>query len=315
MSTPRFPNNEELSELTSGIYQTSPIGMQGRIGGIYRLRIELLDGRIYESIPDTLIAPGQIDSLYYDFNSAKDNSGATSYGFNVLINAHRNGQNNVRYMWNMTGTFKAFTHPELYIPGRTACYQIPEDPNKCNIVPLCTGLRNRAQPNIPPVFKRIGPCQCCTCWYQIFNNAPILSDDLFTAEGDYQAISIYKIPLNEWIFMFKIHVQVSQLTLTKHAFDFFKSIRDQKEALGSLFQPITGKIPNNFIQIKGTNIPIYGIFYATGVNTKSMYVSPDDVPHPIPLPKVDFTMPGLGWVSCMELFPNATTTKPDFWED
>jgi hypothetical protein len=48
-------NNEELREVSTGIYQTSPTGIQGRIGGVYKLRVELLNGNIFESIPGTLL--------------------------------------------------------------------------------------------------------------------------------------------------------------------------------------------------------------------------------------------------------------------
>jgi hypothetical protein len=266
------------------------------------------------------MVPGVIDSLYKDFYSVQDNAGATAYGFDVFINARGNLRNDVRYMWSMTGTFKAITHPELFSPTHPGgCNPIPEDFGKCNQIPLCTGLRNIAQPFSPPQFKRVGPCECCTCWYQLFNNSPILSDDSFTVKGNYTGMAIHKIPLSEWIFMFKIHVAVSQLTLTKSTFDFFKSIRAQKQAVGSLFQPITGKIPNKFIQVSGSPSPIYGIFYAAGASSKSKFISPNDVPFPIEVPQVDFAPrgagPGLGWISCLELFPNATISKPDFWID
>jgi len=115
-------------------------------------------------------------------------------------------------------------------------------------------------PQYPLDFKRIAPCTCCTCWYKIFNNSPILSDEIFNSSGNYKAVAVYTIPLNEWIFMFKIHAEVTQTALTNNSFRFFKSIRDQKIALGSLFQPITGKIPGNFIQVEGAPASINGIF-------------------------------------------------------
>ena len=311
--------NEELVELRAGIYQTSLTGIKGRIGGVYTLRIEFFDGKIYESIPDTLLPPGKIDSLYHSFNLDHDLEGNERYGFDLMVNAHENFRSGGYYMWKMVGTFKSITMPELMNTGKSQCYPIDDVSQKCNFLPLCTGLRNTQPRYIIPVypvhFKRIAPCDCCTCWYHIFNNAPVLSDDLFNASGNYRGVSIYRVPLNEWIFMFKIHVQVSQLTLTKNAFDFFKRIQDQKLAIGSLFQPITGKIPNTFIQVAGTPAPIVGIFYAAGVSTKIKYITPAEVPYPVPVPKVNFSEPGIGAISCLELFPNATNIKPDFWED
>jgi len=304
-------NNEELVEVEAGVYQTN--STLGRIGGVYQIRIEFSDGRIYESIPDTLLAPGEIDRLYYTFNSKTDYSGSQSYGFDIFVSGQGNARNDIRYMWNMTGTFKSITRPENINPRKSGCNPIPEEQGKCNFLPPCTGLRNTAPIGAAPIFERIGPCTCCTCWYQVFNNAPVISDALFNSTGDYRDVSIFRVPLNAWIFMFKIHVEVSQFTLTKNAFDFFKSIQAQKEAVGSLFQPVTGKIANTFIQVSGSPSPINGIFYAAGASTKSEYISGSDVPAPIPVPEVDFSQ--LGAISCFDLYPHASNVKPDFWED
>jgi hypothetical protein len=142
----------------------------------------------------------------------------------------------------------------------------------------------------------------------------VLSDELFTAGASYKAVLIFRIPFNEWIFMFKIRTEVTQFALIENAFRFFKSIRDQKTALGSLFQPITGKIPNTFTQAAGTPGSINGIFYAAGISNKNAYITGDDVGKNVPIPIVDYTT-GVGCLSCLELFPNSTNVKPDFWID
>jgi hypothetical protein len=297
---------EELSEVKPGEYQTSPTGMQGRIGGVYKLRIEFQDGKIYESIPDTLLSPGTIDTLYQKFKSAPNLSGATQYGFDLIINARSNSKIN-RFMWNFTGTFKALTHPELITSG---CYYID---GRCNFVPLCTGLLNISLTATGKLYKRIGPCTCCTCWYEIFNEVPILSDEIYDSRFN-TGMSVYEIPLDPWIFMYKIHAEVSQLTLTKNTFHFFKSISNQKTALGSLFQPITGKIPNTFIQLEGTPTAMNGIFHASGIDSKSVWISRDDVRKGVEVSTYPYEETSAK-KSCFDLFPNATNVKPDFWID
>lgn len=308
---------EDLTEIEPGVYQTNET--HGRVGGIYTLKIELADGRMYESLPDTLLAPGKIDSLYHVFSADQDLSGVINYGFDISINAQGNEENDLQYMWSMTGTFKANTQPWRSIPGMGECYPIPERYNRCNFIPLCTGLRNVSSSYSGAFYERVSDCECCTCWYQVFASSPILSDDFFTAVSDYSELPIYRVPLNEWIFMFKIHVKVSQATLTNTTFRFFRSVRDQKDAIGSLFQPISGKIPSGFLQLSGTPAPISGLFYAAGISSKSMYITPYDVPGSIPVPIVNYEPrnggPGQGWISCLELFPNATNVKPPFWEE
>jgi hypothetical protein len=302
--------NEELNEVAAGVYQTSTTGIRGRIGGVYKLRIEFHDGKIYESIPDTLLAPGKIDSLYHEFYTRVDASGTTRYGFDLMINSSSNSKN-TRNMWNFTGTFKALTHPEWGNTARSQCYPLPGI--VCNFLPPCTGLRNTSPPSQPPLYETVAPCTCCICWYQIFSNIPLLSDEIYS-EGTYKAIKVYDIPLNEWIFQNKIHALVTQATLTVQSFQYFNSIKDQKESVGSLSQPTVGRIPNTFIQIEGASAPINGIFYSSGTDSRSIYVTPFDVRNTVPIPAVGYTG-GLGTISCLELFPNSTTVQPDFWID
>ncbi len=57
--------SEELSETTTGTYYTRE--MQGQAGHVYTLRVELLDGRVYESYPDTLYPSGSIEKIYSEF--------------------------------------------------------------------------------------------------------------------------------------------------------------------------------------------------------------------------------------------------------
>lgn len=113
--------------------------------------------------------------------------------------------------------------------------------------------------------------------------------------------------------MHKIHVEVSQRSLTEHSFRFWKAIKDQRNAVNSLFQPVSGRIPLNFIQLVGGEAPIQGIFYATAISSKSIYITRNDVPNLSMIPSLE--SPGIGWISCLELFPNATNVKPEFWED
>ncbi len=55
-------NSEDLTQISQGVYQTDPNGIQGVVGRVYKLRVEMLDGRVYESKPDSMAPPGPITS-------------------------------------------------------------------------------------------------------------------------------------------------------------------------------------------------------------------------------------------------------------
>ncbi len=304
--------SEELTETSKGIYVTKPDGIQGTVGRTYMLRVELPDGRIYESKADTLLESGNIDSLYAVFTEEKAlSNNATEYGFDVKFNPSISSEENNHLMWKFTGTFQSDTNPEL--KEKEPCGEITcQGCNRCNFKPLCSGLRNVFPfPGITrAVFVRIGPCECCTCWYDFFNSQPLLSDDQFAQQGKFATQMAIHIPLDAWVFQYRVHAKVAQFTLSSQSFDFWRAVKDQKTAINSLFQPVTGKIKGNFVQISGPPVGVEGLFFAAGVATKSMFIDRGDVRSGVVIPD-----PGVAFEdSCLKLFPHATTQKPEYWE-
>ena len=118
------------------------------------------------------------------------------------------------------------------------------------------------------------------------------------------------IPLDAWIFQHRVYAKVTQFTLSRNAFEFWKSVKDQKTAINSLFQPVTGKIKTNFVQVSGTPVGVDGLFFASGVASKAMFIDREDVKSSVPIPE-----PGIPFgESCLKLFPYSTDQKPEFWE-
>jgi hypothetical protein len=284
-----------------------PLGIRGEIGMSYKIRVELFDGRIYESKPDTILPSGSIDSLYYSFKEQFNDLGVKQYNFDVLFDASYNSEINNHFIWRFRGTFQAETQPQYY--NGKECFYLQEI-NKCNLVPPCSAYRNIGT-NVNPIFEKKFPCTCCMCWYNLYNEEVIISDELFTGKGLVRGAKACNVPLNQWTLEYKIRIDMSQLSLTDNSFRFWKAIKDQKEAIGSLFQPVVGKIPSNFVQITGKEIPIEGLFYATSISNKVLYLRHTDLPPDI-LTEISFERPIFG-NDCRILFPNSTTLKPAFW--
>ncbi len=296
--------SEHLSEVREGIYQTSATGIRGILGRVYKLNVELYDGRVYESIPDTIVAPGKVDSIYYDFKAEKTKEGATQYGFYFVFNASAGENSNYRFLWRFVGTFRQDTHPEWYTGG---CFFLN---GVCNFVPFCSGVRNVGSTRFP-IFKRIAPCECCTCWYDLMNPVPILSDAQLLQVGRFIGVNAYYFPIHVWTFENKVHAEVDQMSLTKRSFDFWRAAKAQKDAVNSLFQPITGKIPGNFVQISGAQTPIDGLFFATSISSKSLYITYDDIPNKGTIVADTIIFKD----SCLNMYGHSTTTRPSYWVD
>jgi hypothetical protein len=307
-------NVETLNAIDAGIYRTSPTGIQGVPGGVYKISVELFDGRIYESLPDTILsASGSVDSLYFTFNETYNEVGAALYSFDLLFDASYEEKINNHILWKFMGTFQAETHPELR--RQDGCFWLDEltIPTKCNYLPPCSGYRNEGPMIKDPILLKKYDCTCCTCWYNLFNPSPILSDDHLAMGGRVTKVKAQTIPLNQWTLEHKIRLELSQMSLTRTTFRFWKAIRDQERATGNLFQPVSGKIPQNFIQVAGNPIPIQGLFFATAISQKVKYF--DRVQLPLNLTYAISTDEPIFTDDCRLLFPNSTNSKPSFWNN
>lgn len=291
-------NSELLTQVADGEYQTNPTGIQGVVGRAYTLEIETLDGRVYRSNPDPLLPAGSVTEIYHQYKAEKNNEGETEYGFDVYFNSTSGSQDNYYFLWKFVGTFQVETNPELYtVPcGESRC----PAPLPCSAYVLEFGQLVYSQ-----------PCECCTCWSKFFNDEPVISDNQVIKDGSFVGVKIGYVPITQWTFMHKVHAEVQQFSLSPQAFAFWKSIKDQKQAIGSLFAPQAGKIPTNFVQLSGPKSPIEGLFYATAISKSSIYITRNDVPNPGVIPEVN----PLFTDNCERLFPNTTSVKPDFWED
>lgn len=162
---------------------------------------------------------------------------------------------------------------------------------------------------------------CCTCWTPIFSDSPVVSDGQFIADGQFKHLMVGHVPVNAWTFMYKVHAQVIQRSLSGQSFAFWKAVADQKTAIGSLFQPVSGRIPEMFEQLKGAPAPALGIFYATAIARNSVFIHREDVPNPTTIPKPQIvTADGNGGngnyippSQCTDFFPNSTPFEPPFW--
>jgi hypothetical protein len=304
-------NEEDFQEVKTGVYQTSANGIQGVVNRVYKLRVELLNGKVYESTPDTLRAYGTMDSVYANLRTFSELNGTKKHFIDIYFDAHSEYSGSYYFIWKFKGTFKVVTSAELD-KNEEPCGDIDcTGCSICNRVQKCSGIRNFGTPR-DPIFRRVGPCLCCTCWYNIFNDSPILSDYQLVQSGKFIRIRAGVIPIDDWILQHKIYADVNQFSVTRQAYLFYKAIKDQQEGSTSLFQPASGRIPENFNQTIGIKEPVLGLFYAASVQTKTIVLTKRDVPQDTyAFPKEDARAPS----NCLHLYPNSTTERPTFWVD
>ncbi|HYC86638.1 MAG TPA: DUF4249 family protein, partial [Chryseosolibacter sp.] len=196
--------SEQLTEVQTGIYKTSPGGIQGKVGNAYTLRVEMFDGKFYESVPDTLLPAGEMEDVYFNFKEQKV-AGATEYGFDIFFNSSAGNSDRLRYIWKLVATYQVTTNPEQHV--KKVGEGFAPDPRPCSGYVVGSD----------GTLQQVGPCECCTCWVSQFDGLPIVSD-LLIKEGSYKDVKIGHVPLDTWLLQHKVHAEVRQQSLGRTAY-------------------------------------------------------------------------------------------------
>jgi hypothetical protein len=239
---------------------------------------------------------GSVTKVDHKLVKYVNNKDVEEYGFDLYFDSQADENTNFQFMWKLVMTYEISTNPEAYV--------VPCNGGPCATPLLCSGygIGDKGE------LTYVSPCECCHCWIELRNDLPILSDGELVKNGVFKNIKAGRLPVTGRTMQYKTHVEVQQFSLSLTAFNFWKTIRAQKEATTSLFQPLSGKISGNFMQVAGTPAPIEGIFYTSSVSRNSIYLDYRDLPDIHMIPPI-----GTGYFgSCLD-FPGATNRKPAYW--
>ncbi len=283
----------------AGTYKTSESGMRGIIGREYWIVIQLPDGRIFESLPDKMSPTGQVDSVYYKFETFDAENGSKSYGFRIFIDASVPQAEESFTRFRFDGVYEVMTIPKLHpvLPLPCATYPLP-----------CSGWEYYKGQLVS--FK---PCTCCECWANQFEKKPTVVDNNIASQV--VGLQVGFVPVNYYTFQNKYRVTVTQMSLSKKAFEYWKTIKDQKDGATSLFQPAYGKTTsNNFKPSAQGNI--VGIFYAAATHRKKIFIKKETNNAYLlaEVPRDCAGRDGPAGESCLQLFPGSTNQKPSDWD-
>jgi hypothetical protein len=315
-------NSEQLIEKDAGVYQTSPTGIRGQMGKEYFVRIELDDGKVYQSTPEKITPAGRIDTAYYEFEKVVSPKGIANYQFRIFMDSHGNSEGDNYFLWKLVGTYKVIASPELHILLRP---KPVKDPRPCSgfVVIRETGM-----------LGYVRPCECCQCWVNQVDSKANVNDNYLISNAEFKKVDMGVIPVEFWYFWEKTMVTVQQLSLSKSAYTYWKTVKDQQEGAQSLFQPSIGKVKSNIRLTTGAE-EVQGYFFAASVAKKVFFLTyldiplgPGVIPEPPPLPTryiprpedpqslIDeyYTEPFVVRESYLLAFRHSTTQKPADWK-
>ena len=144
------------------------------------------------------------------------------------------------------------------------------------------------------------------CWSWRYEKGPQVSDGQVVQDGKFKSVPVGTVRIDEYTFYSKFMVRIEQMSLSREAFDFWKTAADQFNSKESLFQPGFGSLPTNIYEVT-TNEPALGLFYATSISKKNIFLTKDDVPVPVPPYTLQIDAP------CVNIFAPASAFRPLDW--
>lgn len=295
-------NTEAFTETEPGIYK-SGVGMQGEPGKSYFIRIRTADGDEFESTPDKMNPVGSISEIRYEFEArtvVEEFGEVDASVLNIYVDSEAGNGDEKFVRWRYTGTYEVLTWPALHYTW-TPPYTPYKDPWPCSGYILVGGPEGSGG-----LLQQVGDCECCNCWVTLPEDKPQLSDTQLISGNTFNNVKVGEVPINNASFHEKFRVEVEQMSMSRTAYEFFKLIREQKENASSIFQPPSGEIRGN-VRSVNSNRPVVGLFWATAVRKKTIFIYPEDLP--VNLTPIDYiTLP------CYEFYKGSSNQKPEGWD-
>jgi hypothetical protein len=149
---------------------------------------------------------------------------------------------------------------------------------------------------------------CCnSCWLLIVNNEVNIFSDANINGNRIQGRFALFAP---FYLRGKQYVEVSQYSLSREAYQFWKLLNEQQTRTGSLFDPQPAPIEGNIYNVENENELALGYFGASAISRKRLIIAADTVTM-FPDYEKEFIPEGLR--DCRLTYPNSTFYPPDNW--
>ncbi|MEJ1239508.1 DUF4249 domain-containing protein [Chryseolinea sp. T2] len=286
---------EEFDEVSRGVYQSDE-SFAGTIGQSYKLTVLTERGEHFESDFIQMKPAGEITSLYYEYESAVLNQGHPELpqdAVNVYLNGKGAADDVSLLRWRWHATYQVHTFPQYRIKHSPDGTILP-DPYPCS--GYIVDNENK--------LKSIFPCECCECWPTEFSEHASVSNNQ-TTSNVFNRILVGKIPVDQWRFLYKYHLEVEQLSVQDDVYAFWKLVQAQQQGGANIFQPNVVKVKGNLKRISG-DVAVFGIFSVSAVTSAIVEIDRDDIPIPPYVPDVIIQ-------DCRNYKENSTNVKPPFW--
>jgi len=240
---------EYLTEISPGIFYTTPNGIQGQIGKSYKLNISTPDDKNYESSFELLKEPVEIDNVYaeveYRNNGDYDHQLA---GYQFYVDTKNSVSDSTYYMWDLLETYHYQSDYFIHWYYTNRLYDFH---------PIDSLYNCWRTARIKEIYT--------------FNSSLLVNDKL-------ERFPLKYVNTEDRRLTIKYSLLVTQYTINKKAFQFWSAIEDQNSEQGSLYSHQPYQIKGNLRNINNDDEPVLGFFLVASSHSKRIFVEKIDEP-------------------------------------
>ena len=236
-----------LTEKSEGVYQTDSLAIRGKVGNRYRVNIELINGKTYESDWGLLKDSPPIDSVHFN-PEVRNTVNGWLRGVDILVDTHDPTENSQFYRWDYVETwrYQAPYTPGFEYLGNNNYNIIPKDKEVCYMTVYSSEINTATSLN---------------------NGSDIITDQL---------VKYVTTETNRLLRRYSILVK--QYVLEEEEYLFWKSLEESVENVGGLYDRQPESIKGNVKNIDDPNEPVLGYFSVSGISEERIFISPVDLP-------------------------------------
>lgn len=229
-----------------GVYNT-PANFSASVGRSYTLQIQLLDGKVYTSLPERVESVPEIKNVDLKvIKIAVEGEILERSGVQLIAEFDDpSDQNNFYYWRNGPSVYVLETRPDLFTIRPPEADDRDPDPKECCIICFKT--------------EQVGNESVFIANDDNFNGQKIKVPVSFIEDDGLRFIDTYRTDLK-------------QLSISSEAYRFLRLVKQQVEISGSVFDPPPANIRGNMISLDNPEEVVLGYFIAAGETNKRIYI-------------------------------------------
>ncbi len=244
----------------------SSLNLKGEIGRSYMLHVSTADGETYESDWVELRSVPEIDSVTFEFEE-RPTTDINDPFYGVQI--------------------KINTHDPL---DQTRYYRWEWTESWEFLTPISSSLY--------PGEHR--------CWGSSRSSIIAIGTSEHLSKDVLDDFPVYFISAGNSKLRIKYSTLVSQYSLSREAYSYWKSLQDITQNMGSLFDPTPAMVNGNLHNQNNSDIPVLGIFQASAVTSQRIFIDRSDIPAFLNIPS--------GFAAC-NFYTTADSTEIAYYDN